>query len=133
MEHLAVRILQTERRHSILVVDDEKITRRNLRHVLTREGYQVVTAADGLEAIDLLNNRCFDVVITDLKMEQADGMQVLEAAEQKNPDTEVIIITGYATVPAAVSALRKGSHHFLAKPLKLDEIRSTVNNACSAN
>jgi ATP-dependent Lon protease len=129
MEHLAVRILQSERRHSILVVDDEKITCRNLRHVLTREGYQVVTAADGLEAIDLLNDRTFDVVITDLKMEQADGMQVLEAAKQKNPDTEVIIITGYATVPAAVSAMRKGSHHFLAKPLKLDEIRSTVNNA----
>ena len=129
MEHLAVRILQSERRHSILVVDDEKITRRNLKHVLTREGYQVVTAADGLEAIDLINDRAFDVVITDLKMEQADGMQVLETAKQKNPDTEVIIITGYATVPAAVSAMRKGSHHFLAKPLKLDEIRSTVNNA----
>ena len=129
MEHLAVRILQSERRHSILVVDDEKITRRNLKHVLTREGYQVVTAADGREAIDLMNDRSFDVVITDLKMEQADGMQVLEAAKRKNPDTEVIIITGYATVPAAVSAMRKGSHHFLAKPLKLDEIRSTVNNA----
>lgn len=129
MEHLAVRILQSERRHHILVVDDEKITRRNLEHVLTREGYQVNTAANGLEAIERLQEHTFDVVITDLKMEQADGMQVLEAAKQKNPHTEVIVITGYATVPAAVSALRRGSHHFLAKPLKLDEIRSTVNSA----
>jgi len=129
MEHLAVRILQSERRHQILVVDDEKVTRRNLEHVLTREGYQVNTAANGVEAIGLLEERTFDVVITDLKMEQADGMQVLEAAKKKNPSTEVIVITGYATVPAAVSALRKGSHHFLAKPLKLDEIRSTVNSA----
>ena len=129
MEHLAVRILQSERRHHILVVDDEKLTRNNLHHVLTREGYQVATAANGIEAIDLIRDQSFDVVITDLKMDQADGMQVLTAAKQKNPDTEVIVITGYATVPAAVSAMRKGSFHFLAKPLKLDEIRSTVENA----
>lgn len=129
MEHLAVRILQSERRHHILVVDDEKITRRNLEHVLSREGYRVNTAANGLEAIERLQGRAYDVVITDLKMEQADGMQVLEAAKQKNAQTEVIVITGYATVPAAVSAMRKGSHHFLAKPLKLDEIRTTVNSA----
>ncbi len=129
MEHLAVRILQSERRHVILVVDDEKLTRNNLHHVLVREGYQVATAANGIEAIEQLNDHHFDVVITDLKMEQADGMQVLETAKQKNPDTEVIIITGYATVPAAVSAMRKGSYHFLAKPLKLNEIRQTVKKA----
>jgi len=129
LEHLAVRILQSERRPTMLVVDDEKITRKNLKHVLTKEGYQVATAGDGLEAIDRLKDQAFDVIITDLKMEQADGMQVLETAKQKNPDTEVIIITGYATVPAAVSAIQKGSYHFLAKPLKLDEIRTTVKNA----
>ena len=129
LEHLAVRILQSERRHTMLVVDDEKITRKNLEHVLTKAGYQVVTAGNGLEAMDRLNDQAFDVIITDLKMEQADGMQVLERAKKKNPDTEVIIITGYATVPAAVSAMQKGSYHFLAKPLKLDEIRTTVKNA----
>ena len=129
LEHLAVRILQSGRRHTMLVVDDEKITRRNLKHVLTKAGYQVATAVDGLEAIDRLKDQAFDLIITDLKMEQADGMQVLETAKQKNPDTEVIIITGYATVPAAVSAMQKGSYHFLAKPLKLDEIRTTVKNA----
>jgi ATP-dependent Lon protease len=129
LEHLAVRILQAGRRHNMLVVDDEKITRRNLEHVLTKEGYTVATAADGLEAMELLETQTFDVVITDLKMEKVDGMQVLETAKQKNPDTEVIVITGYATVPAAVSAMQKGSYHFLAKPLKLDEIRTTILNA----
>lgn len=131
LEHLAVRILHAGRRHKMLVVDDEKITRKNLNHVLTHEGYEVATAADGLEAMDLLDHQSFDVVITDLKMEKADGMQVLERAKQKNPDTEVIVITGYATVPAAVSAMQKGSNHFLAKPLKLDDIRETVKKALS--
>ncbi|WP_172683853.1 response regulator [Desulfosarcina cetonica] len=129
LEYLAVRILQSESRHRMLVVDDEKVTRMNLMHVLSKEGYPVETAADGLEAIRLLDEQDFDVVITDLKMEQADGMQVLEKAKQKNPDTEVIIITGYATVATAVSAMQKGSYHFLAKPLKLDEIRTTVDKA----
>jgi ATP-dependent Lon protease len=129
LEHLAVRILQAERRHKMLVVDDEKITRLNLEHVLTKEGYSVATAADGQEALGLLDKQAFDVVITDLKMEKVDGMQVLEKAKRENPETEVIVITGYATVPAAVSAMQKGSYHFLAKPLKLDEIRTTVQNA----
>ncbi len=129
LEHLAVRILLCEYRPAILVVDDEKITRKNLEHVLTNEKYEVETAMDGLEAMACLKKRAFDLVITDLKMDKADGMAVLEAAKAKNPDTEVIIITGYATVPAAVSAMRKGSYHFLAKPLKLDEIRSTVKKA----
>lgn len=129
LEHLAVKILQAERQHRILVVDDEKITRMNLNHVLTKEGYAVEMAANGMEAIGLLENQAFDVVITDLKMEEVDGIQVLEKAKTENPDTEVIVITGYATVPAAVSAMQKGSYHFLAKPLKLDEIRATVLRA----
>jgi ATP-dependent Lon protease len=129
LEHLAVKILQAERQHRILVVDDEKITRMNLNHVLTKEGYAVETAANGMEAIGFLENQAFDVVITDLKMEEVDGIQVLEKAKAENPDTEVIVITGYATVPAAVSAMQKGSYHFLAKPLKLDEIRATVLRA----
>jgi ATP-dependent Lon protease len=129
LEHLAVRILQSERRHNILVVDDEKITRMNLDHVLTKEGYAVTTAADGAEAMVIMEERVFDIVITDLKMEKVDGMQVLGKAKQNHPDTEVIIITGYATVPVAVTAMQKGSYHFLAKPLKLDEIRSTVQKA----
>jgi ATP-dependent Lon protease len=129
LEHLAVRILKAARKHKMLVADDEKIARMNLEHVLTKEGYQVLTASSGVEALELLEKNSFDVILTDLKMEKVDGMGVLERAKQIDPSTEVIIITGYATVPTAVEAMRKGSYHFLAKPLKLDEIRSAVRKA----
>ena len=131
LEYLAVRILKASRKYRMLVVDDEKMTRMNLEHVLTKEGYLVSTAADGTEAFELLEKNSFDIILTDLKMEKIDGMGVLEKAKALNPDTEVIIITGYATVPTAVEAMRKGSYLFLAKPLKLDEIRSAVRSALS--
>ena len=129
LEHLAVRILKASRKHKMLVADDEKMARMNLEHVLTKEGYQIRTASSGVEALALLEKESFDVILTDLKMEKVDGMEVLERAKQINPSTEVIIITGYATVPTAVEAMRKGSYHFLAKPLKLNEIRSAVRKA----
>jgi ATP-dependent Lon protease len=126
LEHLAVRILKLSRRHRILVVDDEKMTRMNLEHVFTKDGYEVLTAASGIEALKLLEEGSFDVIVTDLKMEKVDGLTVLEKAKAKDPTTEVIIITGYATVTTAVEAMQKGSYQFLAKPLKLVEVRSTI-------
>jgi ATP-dependent Lon protease len=129
LEYLAVRILMASRKPKMLVADDEKMARRNLEHVLTKEGYQVRTASSGLEALEFLEKDSFDVILTDLKMEKVDGLGILERAKQIDPSTEVIIITGYATVPTAVEAMRKGSYHFLAKPLVLDEIRSTVRKA----
>jgi len=129
LEHLAVRILKLTRQHTILVVDDEKMTRRNLEHVFKKEGYLVETAASGVKALKLLDKSTFDVIVTDLKMEKVDGMDVLEQAKAKNPGTEVIIITGYATVSTAIEAMKKGSYHFLAKPLKLNEIRATIQKA----
>lgn len=129
LEHLAVRILKLSRRYSILVVDDEAMTRNNLEHVFSKDGYQVKTAASGPEAITLLETENFDAVVTDLKMEKVDGINVLERAKSINPATAVIIITGYATIPVAIDAMKKGSYHFLAKPFKLDEIRSTIQSA----
>jgi len=129
LEHLAVRILKQTRQHKILVVDDEKMTRRNLEYVFKKDGYSVKTAASGVEALDLLELGAFDVIVTDLKMEKVDGIDVLEHAKAKDPSTEVIIITGYATVTKAIEAMKKGSYHFLAKPLKLDEIRKTIQAA----
>jgi ATP-dependent Lon protease len=131
LEYLAVRILKGSHKHRMLVVDDEKMTRMNLEHVLKKEGYIVQTAASGVEAIAFMENERYDVILTDLKMEKVDGLGVLEKAKGLDPDTEVIIITGYATVPTAVEAMKKGSYHFLAKPLKLDEIRTTVRKALS--
>ena len=131
LEYLAIRILKHSRRHRILVVDDEKVTRMNLEHVLGKEGYDVRTAADGSEAMELLSGAPFDVIVTDLKMEQVDGMGLLQRAKKKDPAIEVIIISGYATLTTAVEAMRQGSYHFLAKPLKLNEVRQTVASALS--
>ena len=131
LEHLAVRILKLSRKQHILVVDDEEMTRKNLDHVLTREGYAVMTAASGGEALNLLKKHNVEVIITDLKMENVDGMGVLASAKEKDPSTEVIMISGYATVSTAVEAMKKGSYYYLSKPFKLDEIRSTVKAALS--
>lgn len=129
LEYLAVRILKLSCRHSVLLVDDDDAARRNLGHVLTREGYSVTSAAGGKEALSLLERNHFDLVITDLIMTGAGGLQVLEKAKAVDPTTEVIIVTGYATTPTAVEAMQKGSFHFLAKPLKLDELRETSKKA----
>jgi ATP-dependent Lon protease len=129
LEHLSVRVLKMSSQHKILVVDDEKITRQNLEHVFKKDGYHVDTASNGSEALDFLKKTAFDVIVTDLKMGKVDGMAVLEKAKDVNPSTEVIIITGYATVSTAIEAMKKGSYHYLTKPLKLNEIRSVIQKA----
>ncbi len=113
----------------LLVVDDEKIALRNLEHVLTKEGYQVTATQSGGQALNLLDSQPFDVVLTDLKMEKVDGMQVLRRCKANHPDIEVIMITGYATLESAVEAMKEGAFHYVAKPFRLDEVRQTVAEA----
>ncbi|MFO7751908.1 MAG: endopeptidase La [Desulfobacteraceae bacterium] len=131
LEHLAVRVMKLSDRKRILVVDDEKVTCRNLEHVLQKEDYIVESVSDGNDALSILGAKTYDLVVTDLKMEGVDGMTILEKVRRDCPSTEVIIITGYATVSNATDAMRKGSYHFLAKPLKLDQVRQTVKKALS--
>jgi ATP-dependent Lon protease len=131
LEHLAVRLMKLSKKNEILIVDDEKMTRMNLLHVLSKEGYHVRTATNGTQALEFLDRERFDLVITDLKMDKVDGLMLLDEIKKNSPETEVIIITGYATVLTAVDAIKRGSFHFIAKPLKLDEIRSTVTLALS--
>jgi len=114
---------------SILVVEDEDIARRNLEHILKKEGYEVVATNSGTKALELLRQRDFDLVLTDLKMEKVDGMQVLAKSREILPYTEVIMITGYATVDSAVAAMKEGAYHYIAKPYKIDEIRQIVRQA----
>ncbi len=115
--------------NSILVVEDENIARRNLEHILKKEGHEVITTDSGAKALDLLLRRDFDLVLTDLKMEKVDGMQVLEKTRELHPYTEVIMITGYATVDSAVAAMKEGAYHYIAKPYRIDEIRQIVRQA----
>ncbi|UCG21160.1 MAG: response regulator, partial [Deltaproteobacteria bacterium] len=129
LEYLAVRTLEIQRNFRLLVVDDEEITRANLQHILEKEGYQVVSASNGADALEEMEKAPFDVVLSDLLMLKVGGMELLQKVKDRYPQTEVVIITGYATVPSAVEALQKGAYHYLAKPLKIDEVRSTVSQA----
>lgn len=113
----------------ILVVDDEEIALHNLRHVLKKEGYEVATSQSGARALHLLEENIFDLVLTDLKMEKVGGMQILKRTRELYPDTEVIMITGYATVDSAIEAMKAGAYHYIAKPYKLDEVRKVVGEA----
>ncbi|MBW1917330.1 MAG: endopeptidase La [Deltaproteobacteria bacterium] len=126
LEYLAVRTLCSIQTSRVLVVDDEEIARHNLEYILRKEGHQVATAANGVEALDQVKSHDFDLVLTDLKMDRMDGLQLLESVKRLSPHTEIIMVTGYATVTTAVDALRKGAAHYLSKPIKLDELRETV-------
>jgi len=116
-------------RPKILVVDDEPIALQNLEHIMLKEGYQVRAVDSGVEAIKHLEKTEFDIVLTDLKMQPIDGLQVLEHTKQRYPDTEVILVTAYATVDTAVDAMKKGAYHYISKPFKLEEVRHTVRTA----
>jgi len=114
---------------NILLVDDEIINLENIRHYLTRQGYSLQIAENGYVAMELLDTHHFDLVITDLKMEGVDGTQVMEYSKQKMPETEVIIMTGYATVQSAVDAMVRGAYYYLPKPIKLHELKTLVEKA----
>jgi len=111
---------------SILVADDEEGVRESLLAVLGEEGYEVVGTADGAEALRLLDTREFDLVISDLRMPGADGMQVLQHAREVAPQTLVLLMTAHATVDTAVEALRRGAQDYMVKPIILDDVLHKV-------
>jgi len=113
----------------ILIVDDERVALKNLEHVIKKEGYEVVGTESGPNALKLIEEQRFDVVLTDLRMEKVDGMQILKKCREINPDAEIIMITGYATLESAVEAMKKGAFHYIAKPFKLDLVRKVVQEA----
>ncbi len=113
----------------ILIVDDEATAVENLAHVCRKEGYLVTTRTTGMAAIEALEKNHFDVVLSDLQMEQVDGMAILKRVKELSPETAVILITGYATLDSAVAAMKAGAFHYIAKPFRLDEVREVVRNA----
>ncbi len=94
---------------------------------LAKQGHAVEMACNGVEALEKVQNQEFDLIITDLKMEKMNGLQLLETLKRTTPLTDIIMVTGYATVDSAVDALTKGAAYYLAKPFKLDDLRSTVS------
>ncbi len=113
----------------LLVIDDEPMAVENLAHALTKAGYAVTSRTSGPGGIKTLEQDRFDVILTDLRMEKADGMAVLERALEVDPNTAVVIITGYATLDSAVQAIKAGAYYYITKPFRLDEVRKIVANA----
>jgi two-component system, NtrC family, response regulator PilR len=113
----------------ILVVDDEKSLREVLSIMLKRAGYTVTEASDGDEAIGHVNKEIYDLVITDLRMPKADGMDVLKAVKSASPDTVVLVITAFATSDSAVEAMKHGAYDYLTKPFQVDEVQLIIRNA----
>ncbi|MGB5281084.1 MAG: sigma-54 dependent transcriptional regulator [Arenicellales bacterium] len=113
----------------ILIVDDEVTAVENLAHVCRKQGHEVTTRTSGKGAIEALEHDRFDVVLSDLKMENVDGMEVLRRATELSPDTAVVLITGFATLDSAVEAMKAGAFHYIAKPYRLEEVREVVRNA----
>jgi DNA-binding NtrC family response regulator len=116
----------------ILVLDDEPIVGDRLKPFLEGEGHRVEVFVDPKEALTRLKAKEFDIVLTDVRMENIDGIQVLERVRAKSDRTKVLMITGYATVELARQALSKGVFDFIAKPFKLEDIRAMVNKASEA-
>ncbi len=116
----------TSKRLRILILDDEPIVCKRLKPAFQKQGYEVETFTDSSSAMDRLKETSFDIVITDLKMEGADGMQVLSTVKALAPETRVIIITGFATLETAKESYRKGALDFVAKPFKLGDILDCV-------
>ncbi|MBI5057402.1 MAG: sigma-54-dependent Fis family transcriptional regulator [Nitrospirae bacterium] len=113
----------------LLIVDDEKIALRSLENAMKKEGYEVAATISGVNALKLLESQEFDVVLTDLRMDKVDGLQVLAKSRELYPDSEVIMITAYASLPSAIDTMKKGAFYYLEKPFKLDEVRKVVREA----
>ncbi|MFH1076741.1 MAG: response regulator [Pseudomonadota bacterium] len=115
--------------YNILILDDEPIVCKRLKAELERSGYRVEAFTNSMQALGRIEEKGFDVIITDLKMKEIDGEQVLRIVKDKYPTTQVIIITGYATSECAKQCLSNGAFDFISKPFKLDDIQLVVNRA----
>ena len=114
---------------TILLIEDELQLRDNLQILLQSAGYQVTTAANGVEGIQQLREQAFDLVITDLVMPGMDGFKVMDYLRVHSPETVVVAVTGYVSAESAITALRKGAYDYLAKPLDVDLVYSVVARA----
>lgn len=114
----------------IIVIDDERAIRNSLKEILTFEGYEVDTCDDGASAIKLIQSDVlFDCVLCDIKMPNADGMEVLEVMRSERPDVPIIMISGHGNIDTAVEAVKKGAYDYISKPPDLNRLLITVRNA----
>jgi DNA-binding NtrC family response regulator len=112
-----------------MVIDDEPIVGNRLKRMLEKEGYAVDKFTEGSTALEELKKQHFDIIITDLKMEGINGMNILKTAKEINPHIKTIIITGFGTKKTAKEALNRGAFDFITKPFKIQELRQVIKKA----
>lgn len=113
-------------RSRILIVDDEESVAVTMQAILELDGHEVLTATSGAQATQRLEGALFDLVLSDLRLEDTDGLQILAEVRRKSPETVSIILTGYASLDSAVNAMREGAYDYLVKPCDVEELRMTV-------
>ena len=113
----------------VLVVDDEEIACQNLVHVLKRENLDVDSTTDSEKALQILENKTYQLVLTDLRMPGIDGLSLLKLVKERSPNTEVIVITAHASTASAVDAMRAGAFYYIEKPFRLHDVRKVVKEA----
>jgi len=113
----------------ILVVDDDEITCNLLEEVLSKEGYAVDKALNGQEAIEKGEKESYGVVLSDIRMLDVDGMEVLRAYRQRSPETIIIMMTAFGSIETAIRAIKEGAYDYVSKPFKLDEIKLTIQRS----
>jgi CheY-like chemotaxis protein len=119
-------------KNSILVVDDEDALRTVLSSELESEGYIVATAADGDEAISILQGKVFDLVLLDIKMPRVDGFEVLRFIKERYPATKVIMLTGFADLKNAIESKKLGAEDFVSKPYDLVDLLTTIERVLTS-
>ncbi|MGD0885972.1 MAG: response regulator [Thermodesulfovibrionales bacterium] len=117
--------------YKVMIIDDEKIVGDMARMSLEQDGYAVETFLSAEPALARLKDERFDVVVTDLKMKGIDGMEVLRTIKGSYPETKVIMITAFANLDAAIEALRADVHDFFPKPVKIKELKASIQRALS--
>src|SRR3989442_1239484 len=110
----------------VLVVDDEESVVVTIKAILQLDGYNVATTTSGAQARAMVRDTEYDLVLTDLRLEDGDGLDVLKAVRESYPETVTIMLTGYASLESAIQALRAGAYDYLVKPSEVEELRSTV-------
>lgn len=117
---------------NLLVVDDEDALRNVLSSELQSEGYSVMSAADGDEAIATLQQKSFDLVLLDIKMPRVDGFEVLKFIKENYPKTKVIMLTGFADLKNAIESKKLGAEDFVSKPYDLVDLLTTIERVLSS-
>ncbi len=116
----------------ILIVDDESIVGKRLGPALCKMGADVEVFEDPHDVLRRIQEKCFDIIVTDIRMDDIDGMEILEKVRSRSKRTKVIIMTGYATIEVAREAFGKGAFDFLAKPFKPNDLRNVILRAAAA-